>query len=286
MKGKKKSSSDTATKRNFPKKKYYIILGIAILIVLLLFILLVKLLFDNLKPDYYTVETRYDSVEQKNTAAQTRKASYDVVGWLRIQGTNIDFPVVSGKDDSFDNPVESTAYGWLSNVGDKEYHNVLNIYGHNIMNLSNAPMLYDDTFERFEELLYFADYDFAKENLYFQYTMNGEDHLYKIFAVDIIDPHKMVGLPEGDYTVKELKQYIKMMKEESIYDYDVDVSTNDDIVSLITCTGLLSDGTIYNDIIVSGKLVLDGESAKAYSVEKTAKYKNVENEMKGDDEDE
>ena len=102
----------------------------------------------------------------------------------------------------------------------------------------------------------------------------------------MVDPHKMVGLPEGDYTVKELKQYIKMMKEESIYDYDVDVSTNDDIVSLITCTGLLSDGTIYNDIIVSGKLVLDGESAKAYSVEKTAKYKNVENEMKGDDEDE
>lgn len=286
MKSKKNNSGTKTTRKNFPKTKYYFVLGIAIIIVLLLFILLVKLLFDNLKPDYYSVESRYKNAEEKNEAAQKKNANYDVVGWIRVQGTKIDFPVVAGNDDSFINPVESTAYGWLSTKGDNKYHNVMNIYGHNIMNLGKTPLLYDDSFERFEELLAFVDYDFAKENLYFQYTMNGEDHLYKIFAVDVFDSLNMSGLPTGNFTTKEFNDHVKMLRRNSIYDYDVNVTSNDDIVSLITCTGLLSDGYYYNDIVVTGKLVVNGESTKKYSVNKTSSYEDIEKEMKGDDLDE
>lgn len=283
MKNKRKSGEKTSTKRNFPKTKYYVLLGFAIVIVLLLLILLVKLLFDNLRPDYYSTENRLSNVEERNEAAQKKNANYDVVGWLRVQGTKIDFPVVAGRDETFKNPVESTAYGWLTARGDSSYHNVMTIYGHNIMNLGKTPILYDDSFERFEELLAFTDYDFAKNNLYFQYTMNGEDHLYKIFAVDVVDSSELNSLPEGEFNDDQLTEHINKLKENSIYDYDVKVTSNDDIVSLVTCTGLLSNGYEYNDIIVTGKLVVRGESTKSYSVNKTSLYKDIEKEMKGDE---
>lgn len=278
---KKTEGRKKSTKKRFSKNKYYLLLGIAVLIVILLFILLVKSLFNFFGPDYYTVENRNNQLEQRSDAAKDKDADYDVVGWVKVQGTKIDFPVISRHDENSHNPVETTAYGWLSNPGDTEYHNVLNIYGHNVMNLSEEPIIYDDSFERFEELLSFTDYEFAKKNLYFQYTMNGEEHLYKIFAVDILYASSMKGLPEGDYSEKELTRYIDMVKENSIFDYNVKVSSDDDIISLITCTGLNSNGIDYNDIVITGKKVVAGEKANAYSVKKTDKYKEIV--KKGDD---
>lgn len=279
---KKKKGSGGTTGKNFPKNKYYLVLGIAVLIVLLLLILLVKALFDNLKPSYYSVENRQNNIEERQEKAKDNSGNYDVVGWVRVQGTKIDFPVVSGKNETFNSPVETTGYGWLSNLGDTEYHNVLRIYGHNVMNLGYQPYLHDESFVRFEELLAFTDYDFAKDNLYFQYSMNGEDYLYKIFAVSILSPYELDALPDGDFTKDELDDYVKTLKNNSIYDYSVDVSAKDDIVSLITCTGLLSDGYSYNDMIITGKRVAAGESAKKYSVNKSANYAKIEKIMKGD----
>lgn len=282
----KKSKGSLKTTKNIPKNKYYLVIGIAVVIVILLFILLVKSLLDYFKPNYYSIVSRYSNVEKKKTDAQSKNSNYDVVGWVRVQGTKIDFPVVSGKDDSFTNPVESTAYGWLGSYGDTDYHNVMTIYGHNIMNLGRKPLVSDESFERFEELLAFTDYDFAEKNLYFQYTMDGKEYLYKIFAVSILSPSSMYALPEGDFSESEVSNYIEMLKDDSIYNYDVRVNSKDDIISLVTCTALFAPEYKYNDIVISGKRVVDGESTKSYSVSKTTKYDNLKNEMKGDVDDE
>lgn len=283
---KKNDGSKKTAKKDFPKNKYYLILGLSVIIVILLFVFLVKSMFDNFKPSYYTIKSRKSNIEEKNNAAQSKDANYDVVGWLRVQGTKIDYPVVSGKDNSFDQPVQSTAYGWLNSIGDPNYHNVLFIFGHNIMNLGSRPFVSDDSFERFEELLAFLDYDFAEKNLYFQYSMNGEDYLYKIFSVGVFEPSNLSGLPEGDYSEEELNNYIKMLKDKSIYNYDVNVTSNDDVISLVTCTGLFSSDLNYNDIVISGKRVLDNESKKTYSISKTSNYDDVKKEMKGDSDNE
>ena len=190
----------------------FIFSEVAFLIVILLFVLLVKSLLNINRPNSYSIDSRIEKVAEKKASLKT-DANYDVVGWVRVQGTKIDFPVVSGKDRSFKSPVETTGYGWLTTYGDTKYHNVLNIYGHNIMNLGREPLISDESFERFEELLAFTDYDFAKKNQYFQYTMDGKDNLYKIFAVSILDSTSLVGLPEDDYDDGELSRYVKMIKE-------------------------------------------------------------------------
>ena len=245
MSGKKK-------KMSVRLKSYNIVLIVALIVfMILLGVLLVIKMFGN--SNYYRVESRKDNIEKSK---KQDRSDYETIGWIRVQGTNIDYPLYGIIEESYEYPV-TDSYLWSLNM-DSKFHSMMVVYGHNIMNLGKTPLLYDDSFERFEELLAFVDYDFAKENLYFQYTMNGEDHLYKIFAVDVFDSLNMSGLPTGNFTTKEFNDHVKMLRRNSIYDYDVNVTSNDDIVSLITCTGLLSDGYYYNDIVVTGKLVVNG----------------------------
>lgn len=277
----KNNSSRKSTKKKFSKNKYYLVLGIAVIIVILLFILLVKSLFDYFSPSYYSIKPRSNNIEKREAMKKT-DANYDVVGWIRVQGTKIDFPVVMGKDDTFKRPVESTAYGWLGSKSTSGKNNVLTIFGHNIMNLSTTPLVTDDSFERFEELLAYTDYDFAQKNLYFQYTVDGEDYLYKIFAVSFMIPQNLFGLPKGDFSKDQVASYIEMVKENSIYNYDVKVTSDDKIISLVTCTNIFAPDEHYNDVVITGKRVTDGERKGTYSVSKTSKYNDLEKVMKGD----
>ena len=56
----------------------------------------------------------------------------------------------------------------------------------NILNLGTNPVMKDDMYVYFEELMNFVYYDFAKENQFIQLNVNGEDYIYKIFSVDFL----------------------------------------------------------------------------------------------------
>ena len=73
-----------------------------------------------------------------------------------------------------------------------------------------------------------------------------------------------------------------MVKENSIYNYDVKVTSDDKIISLVTCTNIFAPDEHYNDVVITGKRVTDGERKGTYSVSKTSKYNDLEKVMKGD----
>ena len=60
----------------------------------------------------------------------------------------------------------------------------MNIFGHNIFNLGPSPKKSSNNFKRFEELMNFIYHDFAQENKYIQFTINGKDYVYKIFGFE------------------------------------------------------------------------------------------------------
>lgn len=95
----------------------------------------------------------------------------------------------------------------------------------------------------------------------------------------------MSVLPTKEYTKEELKGTIKLYKDNSIYDYNVNVDKNDKILSLITCTRIY--GTDANvDFVVSAKLVDDKSKWNLAKVQKNKKYEKIEKILKGDDFDE
>ena len=81
-----------------------------------------------------------------------------------------------------------------------------------------------------------------------------------------------------------MKDYIKQIKEASFYDYDVEVLENDKIITLSTCTRFFEGTT--KQFVVVGRMVREDEKVKKYDVKANAKYKEIKEIMKGDDNDE
>lgn len=259
------------------KNKKKVLLLIIFLVILLLILLLLNKVLDK---SYYKVSSRVKNISEAKK--DYNYADFSVVGWIKVQGTNIDYPILSDLENK-KYPVEIDRYGWI-NTGDNKYHNVVNIYGHNIMNLGSHPMVSDETFSRFEELASFVYYDVAKKNKYIQLTMNGKDYVYKVFAVGIISNYALETLPIREYSKDELNEYLDKMYKMSIYDYDVETSINDSFITVSTCTRFNNNN--HDSIYVAGVQVDDKSLLSDYNVTKNGNYKKIEKILSGGSSDE
>lgn len=241
------------------KIKIFLII-IPIILLILLVLLGAKILLDinNSNTIIYSIDSRIDKIN--NILVNT-----NITGWLRVQGTNIDYPVVWETQELYESGKD---YLWRPNSYNDNYNREV-IYGHNILNVSNKPLIADATHKRFEQLMSFARYDFAKDNMYIQYTKNGKDTLYKIYAIgfDTVDLEKGSSFED----TSELTNYISKVRSNSIYNYNIDVNSKDKIISLITCTRYFG---LYGktQFRVDARLVRENEKIVKYKIETNQNY--------------
>lgn len=239
----------------------------------------ITLLF-TLNKDFYEIDSRVNEIKKEK---KNDKEGFETIAWLKVQGTTIDAPIVGYEDNNAFQTIDKENYLW-NFVKNKKLYNQVSISGHNILNLSKTPKIGMKYFSRFDDLMAFIYEDFAKENKYIQYTINGKDYLYKIFGVFFEKEYNLDLYHEGNYTKKESKDYIKQVKESSIYNYDVEVDETDNIITLSTCTRFF-EGT-KKQFVVVGRMLREKEKVNNYDVEANDKYKEIEEIMKGDDNDE
>jgi len=246
------------TKYNRKQKNFFIILGIFLILAIggiLLYLFIPREKIDS----YYQPETRH-----KQAAVTTVEDSI-TIGWIMVQGTNIDYPIVYETNSVYEGLSD---YAWVSNYY-VEGENRMVIFGHNVLNISNKPIIGDKNHTRFEQLMGFVYEDFAKENLYIQYSHDGADELYKIYAVSFEEYEEDMGKSYND--LEELDQYIQNARKNSIYDYDVDVDARDQLITLSTCTRFFGkDGK--STFKVDARKVRDGEKISNYGVQKNKNY--------------
>lgn len=265
-------------KRKKPKisTKYPIIYILCILLVILIFIFgfyIFKVI--NLNHSKFIVESRVNEV---NSAKQNDIATLKTVGWLRVQGTNIDYPILYGP--RFDVTTITQDFAWT--IGDfDELNNFVNITGHNIKNLSKHPLITDKKHNRFEQLMSFTYYDFAKDNQFIQYTFNDKEYVYEIFSVSYVDISEFSDYGLRKLSSDEINKFIKSAKNVSLYDYDLDVDENDSLIVLNTCTRMFNDRD--KQFRVVGRLLRKNEKIKNKKIKKTKNYQIIEDIMKGGD---
>ena len=206
---------------------------------------------------------------------------YATIGWLRVQGTNIDAPII--KYDSMEGMEEVNKEDFLWNeYPEEKIQKRVNIQGHNILNLSAKPEVGLDYFTRFENLMSFVYIDFAKENQYIQYTVDGENYLYQIFAVYFDEVYNLDLYNPDEYSDEEVEEFIQRSLDKSLYKYDVEVNKNEKVISLITCTRMY--GNDKKQFLVVGKMIDNDSKTTNYEVKENPNYKEVKNLMKGVDE--
>ncbi len=268
-----------SAKKKVRKKGYKDLALYALILLILMGVLLA--INRGFSKEVFQIQSRVEKV--KNTQIG-EKNTYQTIGWIQAEGTTIDIPIIWNKNEP-SYPVQDEGFAWME-VEEPVFHNRLTIYAHNILNLSDQPRMHAEEFSRFEDLMSYVYYDFAKEHKYIQLTLNGKEYVYKIFSAGFLPATKSMFFPtEDDYTEEEMKKHIQVLKDYSLYDYEIDENEKDSIVSLITCTRFYGTSEEI-EFYVTGRLVREKEKYTDYKVRKSNLYSEIEKKVKGDDNNE
>lgn len=178
---------------------------------------------------------RYVSLYEKNK---------DLVGWLKIEGTQIDYPVVRGMD--YEYYLHHNFYGdedkygclFVKDIADVDTPGTnFVIYGHN---MKDGAM--------FGELDLYQKEDFWKEHPIFSFDTLYEERSYEIAAVFFSqiygneeDVFKYYEFYEAE-TPEEFTMFYENIKKLSLYDTGVEASYGDTFLTLSTCAYHVDDG--------------------------------------------
>ncbi len=243
-------------------------------IVIFILILIVSLLFvfwhSKLKRSNFMLE----EVQAKITEA--KEYGDKVVGWLRVEGTNIDLPLIEVDEDTNLNRNDYD-FAWTNSFPDQNKNRPAFV-SHNIRNVSRNPVVGDKSMRRFEQLMSFIYPDFIRKYQYIQYTdEQGTSALYRIYAVALLEDDQKASFMDT-YTVKEQQAYLKKSKKESLYNIKTDVSAKDSLLTLFTCTRFYGNSTSYSFRVDARKL-RKGEQQTLAKVKTTNNYQPIQERM-------
>lgn len=185
------------------------------------------------------------NTERMLQVKELQKENSDIVGWLEVGGTNINYPVLQGEDNSYymthNYKKEQATSGSL--FLDKDYNwdipssNLL-IYGHN-----NKDGL------MFQELLKYESEEFYKEHPTIRFTTEKEDAEYEILSAfksrvyyksetNVFRYYFFVNAESEE----EYNEYVENAKKESLYDTGKTAQYGDQLITLSTCAYHTEDG--------------------------------------------
>lgn len=192
-----------------------------------------KQVMEELSQTIETVkEDGEDDKKYKINFEELKNKNSDTVAWLKVENTNIEFPVVKANDNSYylthNFNKEDNSAGWIF----ADYKNKFNgkdknivIYGHNMRDNSMFGSLKHVIKEEWYN---------NENNKYIILATENEYSIYEVFSVYQIE--------KEDYYIKtdfnsdkEFEEFLQKVKERSIKDFNIDISKENSILTLSTC---------------------------------------------------
>ena len=158
-----------------------------------------------------------------------RKDYPSIVSWIRVGGTDIDYPIVKGSDNDYylnhNYKDEYNVFGaiFMDYRNDENFtdQNTI-VYGHNNVRAGNFKDLH-----KYEEEGFFAEDRFIEI-----YSLDGYKK-YKVFAVYNASPYDKFRSPS--YTEEEGEDLLRYIKEKNTFNGDLPKKI-EDILTLQTCS--------------------------------------------------
>lgn len=193
--------------------------------------------------------------------AAWKKINNDVVGWITISNTNINYPVVMGANTAYYTSrgyyKEPSRNGviWLdsdtkfASNGAITSQNAV-IYGHNWTNCWRPVRIGNPNDVMLAQLAAYDNADFAAENPYVRLSTVDGDHLYQIFTVFYTDLNFSYNYADGS----RIPGIISKAKSLSMHKFNVPVSSTDKIITLSTCTRVLGPTDQQRFVVMAKKI--------------------------------
>ena len=225
---------------------------------------------EQLRDIYYTSDTSAQTAAEtpeeypesyENSFASLWLINPDIVGFLKIENTRIDYPVVQAADNqyylrrAFDGSYSNQGVPFLDYRADVERpSDNLVIYGHNMRNG-----------QAFADLLSYRDLDFYKQHPVINFNTVHRENKYAVFAVfitnaadsaagqdDVFNYHDMVIAASDE----DFLEYANQLKARSVIDTGIQIDPGDELLTLSTCSDEYFTGARF---VVAARALREGE---------------------------
>ena len=189
--------------------------------------------------DYMNVpfmNVNFDELLSKNS---------DTVGWIKIDGTKVNYPVVQSSDNDY---YLKHAFNKSSNIGGwifadyrvdfEEFGKNTIIYGHNMNNKTMFGSVPD---------MLKSSYLNNGDN-YIKISTPSSNTVWKVFSIYTVVPE--VYYLKTNFKSEPYENFLNIIKGRSIHDFGIDVTTDDKVLTLSTC-----DNTGTKRVVVHAKMI-------------------------------
>ena len=227
--------------KNFIQITDHLVDLIALILILSMMSLSGYMLWDSNqvyeKADAKVYEPYMPTRNHSKSFKELQQINSDVIGWLKVNNTHINYPFVQYEND--DKYMNTDAEGNYSLSGSiflhaennphfTDFNNI--IYGHHM----EKHMMFGDIGE-------FTNQNFFNKHHYGNLYYDGINHGIEFITIMQLDAYN-----ERAFNVcisEEAKQeYIKLIDSNSLYKRNVQISPNDHLVILTTCTSDMTNG--------------------------------------------
>lgn len=190
-------------------------------------------------------KTTESKTERMLQLEELQKENKEIIGWLEIEGTNINYPVLQASDNDY----------YLTHNYKKEKASTGSIFldkNFDLINGSSNYLIYGHRNKSglmFEDLMKYAKEDFYKEHTKIKFTTNKEDCIYEILSVfysrvyyksekNVFRYYYFVNANNE----QEYNDFVNNAKKVSLYDTGVTAKYGDQLLTLSTCEYSQEDG--------------------------------------------
>lgn len=156
----------------------------------------------------------------------------DVVGWFKIEGTTIDYPVLQGSDND---------YYLKHDINNKPstYGSIIMDYRCNIESIQRNTMVYGHNMKRdimFHDIVNYKNSDFLKAHPIIEFNTLYDTMRWEVFAVYVVDGGYVYSISYPLSADEEFQAYLDDIASKNMYQNTLDITMNDHLLTLVTCS--------------------------------------------------
>lgn len=196
--------------------------------------------FDDMAQTISIEDNTDENADNDNGITDLINKNSDCIGWVRISGTKIDYPVMQTKNNpqyylrrDFNKQYSYLGIPFMDSRCDINYDNNLIVYGHN---MRDGKM--------FADLLKYREKAYFKEHNIIHFITPNRVQKYSVIAVcKVKNDDEWYGYT-GQTDKESFSNLISHIKDKSLYFTEESVEYGDHFLTLSTCEYSQTDGRL------------------------------------------
>lgn len=212
------------------------------------------MLADNINNEAKNIYHNNENLEPEDKFSELLDINSDIYGWISIENTRIDYPVVKTTHDTTDFYLthnykkEKSKYGTIFMDPDCDpVRGIKNttLYGHH---MSDGQM--------FADLLKYSDLEFYKTHPVIKFDTrlsNGNWKVISVFKTNTREEHgELFNYTRTDFeSITDFMDFVNEIKKRSLINTNIDVNADDVLLTLSTCSYEFKD---FRTVVVARKV--------------------------------